>query len=254
MERIVDSCAYWLNSNRFEGGVWPFGYRVQAIDTRSNNENTALIKALRGCIANASVLDRFASLASAYYIVVGIALGIYRAAGPCNIQEWPYIPLLLAWTLPAILIRICKGKVIAKNPEEELDENMLVSVRRLSNENIRSTRENVMAILLLSLVIPWMAVIIAYFTRPKGFGCRSKYLTGFCCVWTFKNILAFGYYYMGNRPPPGINTDQDRVYIWLQLCGFVVLVFLIMLGVLSNDPSYWVTVFGDACDTSTCFT
>ncbi|CAG8563200.1 6069_t:CDS:2 [Paraglomus brasilianum] len=152
---VVDACVYWLNSNRFEGGVWPFGYRVQAIDTRPNNENTALLKVLRSCIANASVLDRFASLASAYYIVVGIALGIYRAAGPCDIQEWP--------------------------------------------------------------------------------------------------IVAFFYYYLENRPPPGVNTD-DYVYIWFQVWGFVVGVFLVMLGVLSNNPSYWVNTFGDSCDTSACFT
>src|SRR5438128_12562360 len=45
-EDVVDVCAYWLNNNRFEGGVWPFGYRVQAIDTLSN-ENTALLNVLR---------------------------------------------------------------------------------------------------------------------------------------------------------------------------------------------------------------
>ncbi|CAG8570386.1 1135_t:CDS:1 [Paraglomus occultum] len=251
---VVDACVYWLNCNRFEGGIWPFGYRVQAIDARPNNQNVPLPKALRSCIANASVLDRFASLASAYYIVVGIALGIYRAAGPCDIQEWPYIPLLLTWTLPAILIRIFKGKIVAKNPEEELNEDMLISVRKLSNENVRSIRENVLSILVLSSLIPWVAVIIAYLTRPKGFGCRSKYLTGFCSVWTFNSIVAFVYYYLGNRPPPGVNTDQDRVYIWFQVCGFVVAVFLVILAVLSNNPSYWVNMFGDACDTSACFT
>src|SRR6185312_6377720 len=40
---VIDGCVYWLNSNCFAGGIWPFGYA-----------RPALIRVLRGCMANAS--------------------------------------------------------------------------------------------------------------------------------------------------------------------------------------------------------
>src|ERR1700722_8698897 len=99
---------YWLTSDQFmirnECGISyrPFGH--YAMEIEANDQDETVIKLLNECMAEASVLDRLSSLASAYYILVGIIAGLIKAIhiGPCNEEDWPYLPLALAWTVPAI--------------------------------------------------------------------------------------------------------------------------------------------------------
>src|ERR1044072_537051 len=120
---------YWLNSDNFTMNVNVKGEG----DIESNNNdqsipfrpfgNFAMRKELTEdqkrqldeCVAEASILERLSSLASAYYIFVGIFSGLFRAMGPCTVEDWPYIPLLFAWTLPVIYIRVTGGKVVFIN-------------------------------------------------------------------------------------------------------------------------------------------
>jgi hypothetical protein len=100
-----DNPMYWLTSDHFtiksdEGDIESKG-DLQAIRFRPFGHHAMLKKLtnkqkeqLDECIAEASILERLSSLASAYYIFVGIFSGIFRAFGPCTM---PYIPLLFAW-------------------------------------------------------------------------------------------------------------------------------------------------------------
>ncbi|CAG8677066.1 3769_t:CDS:1, partial [Paraglomus occultum] len=45
-------------------------------------------------------------------------VGIMRAVGPCHVQDWPSVPLLFAWTFPALIARMIKGRTLGKNPAE----------------------------------------------------------------------------------------------------------------------------------------
>lgn len=211
-------CAYWLTSDNFiQNGnpisYRPFGHHAMELDLTPDQK-----KYMRECIAEATVLDRLSSLASAYYIIVGIFAGIARATGavgnPCNIKDWPYIPLALAWTLPVICVRVFNGRVVFKDPRhkfqfeepkeeesEESDEEInekdeieiiseikdeengrnkskKIRVKKLKEDMINSKIAHTMLTAAFSVLMPWMAVILAYFTKPIGFACRSKYLTG----------------------------------------------------------------------------
>ncbi|CAG8716660.1 6977_t:CDS:2, partial [Funneliformis mosseae] len=62
-------CIYWLSSDHF----------------------------IRTCVTKASVLERLSSLASLYYILIGIVSGISRVVRPtiCD-EDWLCIPLALS--------------------------------------------------------------------------------------------------------------------------------------------------------------
>ncbi|RIB24453.1 hypothetical protein C2G38_2069984 [Gigaspora rosea] len=83
------------DENKNTLNIRPVGHH--AIKIKPNETQDGIIK---DWIA---LLDRLSSLVSAYYILVGIFAGIFKAAGPCmsdsSLQDWPYIPLLLIWTL-----------------------------------------------------------------------------------------------------------------------------------------------------------
>ncbi|CAG8559785.1 11016_t:CDS:2 [Funneliformis mosseae] len=50
---------------------------------------------------------------------------------------------------------------------------------------------------LLSIVYPWMTVLIVYLTPPVGNYCRSKYVTVICSIWSFNSALAYIYHIKG---------------------------------------------------------
>src|SRR5205085_12269962 len=114
-----------------------------------------------------------------------------------------------------------------------------------STEKIRI---KVFAVLLLSLLAHWLAVVITIYTKPFGFGCRSKYLTVISTIWTVNSIACCIFSYGMDRSPPGVDKDNDYLHIWFQICGVAIFVFLIAFGVLSHDPSWWVALFGSSCD------
>ncbi|CAG8556817.1 11379_t:CDS:1 [Paraglomus brasilianum] len=258
-EVIPDSCAYWLPKDKFQFrvpnrpennivNIWPFGYKIKGLDfTNVPNIKTRLME----CVTNVSFLDRFACFVSGYFIFVGIIIGIYRVVGPCQQQDWPAIPLLLTWTLPILVLRVLKGKVVVRDPREALklvEGN--IYLERLAEDKTRDIRGKVLATLLISIVVHWMVVVLTYYTKPVGFGCRSIGLAVVAAIWSFNSILCFVYYYLFNHPPPGV--DASPVYLWVCTCGVAVGAFFIFFGVISNNSLWWVIMFGNSCDVSSC--
>jgi hypothetical protein len=218
-------CAYWLPSDSFiQNGnpisYRPFGHHAMELDFTPDQK-----KYMRECIAEATVLDRLSSLASAYYILIGIFAGIANATcslgNTCTIKDWPYIPLALAWTLPVICVRVFNGRVVFKDPRhkfqfEELkeedgeeseeernekdeieieiisevkddergrNENKKIRVKKLKDDMLNSKIAHTILTAAFSILMPWMAVLLAYFTKPIGFACRSKFLTGIFIIF-----------------------------------------------------------------------
>ncbi|CAG8795442.1 20127_t:CDS:1, partial [Racocetra persica] len=75
------------------------------------------------CVVDASLMDRFSSLISGFYIIFGIVGGIsILFEEPCtydeSYQDWPFISMLFIWTLPVIYYRALYGNVVFKLPSE----------------------------------------------------------------------------------------------------------------------------------------
>ncbi|CAG8639459.1 41233_t:CDS:1 [Gigaspora margarita] len=265
---------YWLSSEYFKVeyetenedtidiGVEIMNERI--IRVREENKNTLNIRPvghhamkikpnkmqkriINDWIAEASLLDRLSSLVSAYYILVGIFAGIFKAAGPCmsdsSLQDWPYIPLLLIWTLPAIYVRIRNGKVVNKVLLERL-KNEKIIVKNYNQGKIKSKKAHVAITALASVALPWLAVIIAYFTRPIGFFCRSKYLTVICTTWSFNSVIAYICHIIGEKDEYG----HVLTHVWFCVCGVFITGALILLSLLANTKSWWIDIFGDICN------
>ncbi|CAG8800365.1 20840_t:CDS:2 [Cetraspora pellucida] len=113
-------CLFWLPVEYFatsEGENPP--YRPVGLYTMKLKENNDIKEHVNRCTAKASVLEKFSSIISMYYIVVGILAGISRTTGSHICEDWPYIPLLLSWTLPALCRRIFSGNLVVKDPKIE---------------------------------------------------------------------------------------------------------------------------------------
>ncbi|CAB4380530.1 unnamed protein product [Rhizophagus irregularis] len=197
-----------------------------AVATIVDEQDDDVIKLLEECIAEASVLDRLSSLASAYYIFLGIITGLIKAmriGQPCPKEDWPYLPLALAWTLPAIYKRVYGGRMVVNDPRDRLkDMHLVVSDLKHRESHKRSARvAQVMIILLFSIIIHWISVLLAYFTFPVGYGCRSKYLTVLSSIWSFNNLIAYISHIIGERSVEGL---------------------------LSHTQSWWKDLFGNICD------
>ncbi|CAJ0919960.1 17563_t:CDS:2 [Entrophospora sp. SA101] len=126
------------NSNRTGGGVTILNYRLFGWHAKQMELTSEQEECMKVCVAEASILDRLSYVVSIYYIVVGIFAGIVRAIGPCIKEEWPYIPLVLAWTLPAICRKAVGGIVVVHNPNKRIVGKitiifMLLSLVLLSN-------------------------------------------------------------------------------------------------------------------------
>ncbi|CAB4411669.1 unnamed protein product [Rhizophagus irregularis] len=239
---------YWLTSDHFMKDGYkipyrPFGHYTMkiAIDEQDNT----VVKLLRECIAEASVLDRLSSLASAYYIFLGIFSGITKAIriGQCTGEDWPYLPLALAWTFPAIYRRVSRGRMVVNDPRQVLG-NMYLVVRDLPhNERSSQDAQVLITFVLFSVIIPWMSVLLAYFTRPVGYGCRAKYLTVLSSIWSFNSFIAYISHISGEKFVGG----NRYVNGWFCLCGVIISMLLILLGLLSHTKSWWGDLFGEKC-------
>ncbi|CAG8719302.1 18795_t:CDS:1, partial [Racocetra persica] len=177
----IEMCSYWLEANNFictkddngikvveEGEtkgirrIRPFGHYALIIKPTESQE-----KVMNDWVSKASLLDRLSSLSSLYYISVGIFAVISKALSPCmdddSVEDWPFIPLLFIWTLPAINVRIKYGNVVTMVDSERLNGKI-----EIVNDLIkRKTSSSFTAIIaLISVLLPWFAVIIAYFVPP----------------------------------------------------------------------------------------
>ncbi|CAJ0825590.1 5827_t:CDS:1, partial [Entrophospora sp. SA101] len=259
----VEMCIYWLpeefflttNENNLD--FPPVGLHAKNMLITLEQD-----KIMKQCTANAPVMDRLSSLASAYYIIVGIISGIYSATGPCTPEDWPSLTLSFLWTFPVIVKRTIRTEIVVKDPGidfNELKELNRHLIRVLEeNEDIEATEnefdergerlipkkfdkscKKFMFIIttLFSVVFPWVSVVMAFFTPPIGFFCRSKFLAGLCTLWTFNSLLEciyhinFGYGFLKGK--------KTNIHVYFVLSGIAVTGLLILLIVLINDSRLW---------------
>ncbi|GBC04558.1 hypothetical protein RclHR1_05730014 [Rhizophagus clarus] len=276
--------AYWLTANNFffqnENILYrPFGHHAMKLALTPRQK-----RYMRECIAEATVLDRLSSLASAYYIAVGIFAGIARVAGavgdPCTVKDWPYIPLALSWTVPVICVRVFNGNVVFKDPRhifhfdkqkdidsdesdeekiekdemEIMDEEMggyekqKIRVKKFREDILNSKIAHTMLTAAFSMLMPWLSVILAYFTKPIGFACRSKFLTVVCSIWTFNSLMAYVLHVKGERTVSG----NKYIHGWFCLSGAIIIILFSLFGLLSNTQLWWKILFGDICNVNNC--
>ncbi|CAG8649661.1 19084_t:CDS:2 [Cetraspora pellucida] len=198
-------CAYWLSSVHFrvngnENNTSPICRPVGHYSMIINPTTEQKVK-MSHCVSNPSMLERVSSGVSFYYICVGIFIGISRVIGPCTQADWPYISLALGWTLPAVLKRVRGGKVVINDPRRVLEDEQILVNRYpkidVDDKNVTDTHVTLTAFA--SILIPWIVVLLAYFTPPVGFGCRSKFLSVLCSIWTVNSIIAYFYHIFGKE-------------------------------------------------------
>src|SRR5437016_1469856 len=142
--------AYWLEPGNFElygqsPDYKPFGCHAKRIKRENlTPEQQKITDECAECAAEASILDRFSSAVSIYYIIVGIVAGLSRVFGPCVREDWPYIPLALAWTLPAVFKRIWGGIMIVHDPKKRfpIDENNENNNRTIEVVNYQTAQQH----------------------------------------------------------------------------------------------------------------
>ncbi|CAG8759067.1 2367_t:CDS:2 [Dentiscutata erythropus] len=216
----------------------PFGHHAMKI-----KPNKSQNRILKDWVSEASLLDRLLLIVSAYYIILGIAAGISKAAGPCtndtSLQDWPYIPILFIWTLPVIFVRIRSGKVVNKVLPKRLKSR--ITIVRYNTANVKTNRNWTFIIFCVSFFLPWLTVIIAYWTPPVGFYCRSKFLTIICSIWSISSIAAYISHIKGEKDVHG------PISIVFSFFGAVIGGGMIFLSILANNNSLWITLFSDNC-------
>ncbi|CAG8601662.1 8155_t:CDS:1 [Diversispora eburnea] len=246
-------CAYWLPSENFEKEdgkkipYRPFGHYAMELSPESEQ-----YRKINECVAKSSVLERLGSLATAYFILVGTITAIAKLARVSdrdNCSDWTYLPILLSWTLPAIVIRTIKGKIVVFDPSVKLVNEKIIA-SKLSSGMRSDSRAHILITAVASITIPWITVAIAYFTPPVSFACRSKFLTIFCSIWSFNNTIAYISHIVGEKTVRG----RSVIHSWFCFSGIVIAFLLVFLGILSNGPSWWVTLFGKGCDVSSVCT
>ncbi|CAG8516466.1 22351_t:CDS:2 [Racocetra persica] len=177
--------------------IRPVGHHAKRLDPTYEQSEI-----LNNWVAEASLLDR---LASAYYILVCIFVGISKAAGPCmkdnSLEDLPFILLLFIWTLPIIYVKIRNGKVVyklskrsfrdAKEGEEEFNDSLQtnqiekIPVTAFGEQDLLYKQIYIAMPALVSITTPWLAVIIAYYTPQLDFSAGHLWLYNGC---TFDSV------------------------------------------------------------------
>ncbi|CAG8753568.1 17838_t:CDS:1, partial [Racocetra fulgida] len=191
-------CLYWLPVEYFitDEDKEP-KYRPVGLYYMKPRENQDIKVHVNRCTAKASVLERLSSVISMYYISVGILAGISRTTGSHTCEDWPYIPLLLTWTIPALIRRIASGNLVVKDPKVEFKG---LTIRIVKDPDIRRRKHvTVTLFAFISIVLPWLTLLLAYFTPPIGYACRSMYVTTICAIWSFNSILAYLWHLKGEK-------------------------------------------------------
>ncbi|CAG8707941.1 7051_t:CDS:1, partial [Acaulospora morrowiae] len=166
-------CFYWLSSSRFvtdKGSrlrYRPFGFNACEIQ---NADDPDIKKCVEQCTATASVLERWSSLVSAYFIVVGMLALISKATGKVSCPDWPYIPSLFSWTIPAICRRAFSGNIVIKDPDDIFKDHYVI-VRENKNRRIHK-RFTVFVTAFVAMFYPLITLSLAYYAPPIGYGCR----------------------------------------------------------------------------------
>ncbi|CAG8486262.1 7923_t:CDS:2 [Cetraspora pellucida] len=232
-DKDVSMFAYWLPSNKFNTSKRPFGWHAKKISIISTTTIKECIEKA-SVLAEASVLERLSSAVSAYYVIVGILSGIYRIFGPSACNDWPYVSVLLSWTMIALLMRAFYGKLIVKSPNCAFNDKINVDV---TDERVKRVGYAIIIIaVFLSTIFPWISVFIAYYTPPVGFGNDEVHIR------------------TDNEEGNDGNVTNTHNIINAIFCSFGIIVggLLIYLGLLCNNRSWWVSTFGTACESNNC--
>ncbi|CAG8679189.1 14166_t:CDS:1 [Funneliformis mosseae] len=244
----VAICTYWISSDKF---IQQDGQNLSSRPIGTHTMTLNLDKdRIRQCTGRASVLDRMSSIVSVYFIVVGVISGISKLHKPPNeepCEDWPYIPMLLFWTVPATIKRIFWGNLIFKDPNEIFEDNV-ITVQDIGPIKKNHLIVTVTLTALVSIFLPWLTVFLAYYTPPIGYFCRSKYLTTVCAIWSFNSLIAYIVHLKGER-----HVSDRFFHVWFSICGFVVAFLLLALGILAEFSELW-TVFSSSCDISSSCT
>ncbi|CAG8745241.1 23863_t:CDS:1, partial [Dentiscutata erythropus] len=253
-DNTITKCIYWLSSKHFrtkgeESNSSPFcrpvGHFSMIVDPTEEQKER-----MGHCVSNPTLLERISSGVSFYYICAGMFVGISRIIGPCSEEDWPYIPLALAWTLPAVVKRIRGAKIVIKDPRKELQENEQILVFKHPETDVddkNNTDAHVFITALASIVIPWIVVLLAYFTAPIGFGCRAKFLSILCTIWTINSTIAYLYHMFGKEKYVSGSRVINGIFC---ASGCIISILLFILGLLSYSTSWWTSLFGQICDIS----
>ncbi|KAF0425633.1 hypothetical protein F8M41_006309 [Gigaspora margarita] len=252
--------AYWLPSERFISDndervqYMPFGYHAKKILTPTDAQQ----ECINVCIAEASILERISSLASAYYIAVGVVSGVARVYTPSSCTDWPYVSVLLAWTFVIIYKRFICGKFVAKSPNETVKEfidtkkilfDEQIRVKDLSKCDLKRKRTLVILIGLISIFFPWLSVLLAHNTPPVGFYCRSRYLAVICSIWSINSTVAFISHLKGESRADNNGNIVHKLYCF---CGLIMAGLLLFLALLCDYRDWWEKFFGEVCKSTDC--
>ncbi|CAB4406898.1 unnamed protein product [Rhizophagus irregularis] len=261
----VKLCIYWLSSeyfqievenveNKQEGQLQlkqldhrPVGVYAMSVKEDQDKSYKDIIKR---CTARASVLERLSSLVSIYYIVVGVIAAISRTTGQFSCEDWPYISLLLSWTIPAVFKRAFSGTLVVKDPNVEFaasQEQEKIIMEPVSGSYKKQKFFTVSLVAFVSMVYPWITVFLAFYTPPVGYYCRSKLLSIFCSVWSFNSFLAYISHWVKEDDVEG----HSWIHIWFSFCGFILAIFLFILALFTNNIEWW-GMFNDPNCSTTC--
>jgi hypothetical protein len=143
----VSLCVYWLSSKYFSIREQednqlqqlrhrPVGVYAMSVDTEQNEYRNIMIY-IKRCTAKASVLEKLSPLVSTYYILVSVIAAISRTSGSYDCADWPYIPLLLSWTIPAVLKRVISRTLVVKDPNDEFKPQNTQIIMNPGSESCR---------------------------------------------------------------------------------------------------------------------
>lgn len=241
-------CIYWLTSEHFSSRGQQLNHRPVGIYTMSVDENQDeyrnIMVYVRRCTARVSVLERLSSLVSAYYIIVGVIAAISRATDSkaCG-EDWPYLSLLLSWTIPAVFKRVISGTQVVKDPNDEFrSQNVQIVMIQEDESRKKQKKFTVLLVAIISMIYPWITILVAFFTSPHGYHCRSQVLTGFCVIWSINSFLA----YVSHLKRENNVEGHSFLHIWFSTWGFLVAIGLFILSLFANNVEWW-GVFKETC-------
>ncbi|KAF0518657.1 hypothetical protein F8M41_016706 [Gigaspora margarita] len=239
-------CLFWLPVDYFVKGETNkrLEYRPIGLYTMKPRDNQDIDEYVNRCTAKISVIERLSPVISLYYIIIGGLAGISRTTGSNACEDWPFIPILLLWTIPALCRRIISGNLVVRDPKKEFKNIKIIMDDEPDDRSQK--RITVPLTAFVSIVVPWLAVLLAYFTPPIGYFCRSKYVTTICAIWSFNSTIAFLCHLIGEKD---LNKPQI-FHTWFSFCGFIVAILLFVLGLFNKNPEWWTGMFGQSCNES----
>ncbi|CAG8582901.1 11807_t:CDS:1 [Dentiscutata erythropus] len=248
----------------------PMGFHTKIICPNAKQESI-----LDLCVEEASLIDRFSSLISAFYIIFGIAGGItILFENPCSYdssyQDWPFITTLFIWTLPVITFRSYYGRVVFRIPKREINMNLMsnslennhineiseTSVKVLNTENPNVplsliSNENPIKVKPLDYSILYkkrrnVIITLLISTTLHWISVIIAYLTppvAFLCRSRYLSIICT-IWTVNSLIAAILHIKNTRINlkIWFRFCGIIIGILLIVFGLLTTYKSWWYAI------------